>query len=233
MHTRLLPRLLVLTATLAVTAAHAGLVTVAPADDTFITQYGVLGGANSTHGADTSLFSIYANNGNPGFRSYPLVRFDLSSLAGQIVQGPATFEMFLQGTNFGNEGTRLVSVHEVLTPWAGSTATFGNFGGTLDVQFGTDVTAALDTIPVTYLGTGDRYVSWTIPTAVLQGWIDQPSTNNGLLLFNTATANALDLQFSPMEEANAPRLSFDAIPEPGTALFGLALVGTALIRRRR
>lgn len=213
--------------------AHAGPVSLTAADDTFITEYPALGGANSTHGADASLYSIYGNFGAPAYRSYPLVRFDLSGLAGETVTGPATFDLFVQGTNFG-DFTRHVSVHEVLIPWAGSTATFNNFGGAPDVQFGTDVTTALDTILITYPGTGNRYVSWTIPASVLQGWIDQPATNDGLLVFNTELVNGSDLQFGSKETANAPRLSFSTVPEPGTvALCALGLLGTALTRRAR
>ncbi len=225
---------LLITTTLALTGfAHAGPVSLTAADDTFITEYLVLGGPNSTHGADASLYSIYGNFGAPAYRSYPLVRFDLSGLAGETVTGPATLDLFVQGTNFGDL-TRNVSVHGVLIPWTGSTATFNNFGGAPDVQFGTDVTSALDTIFFTYPGTGDRCESWTIPASVLQGWIDLPSTNHGLLVFNTALVNSSDLQFGSMETANAPRLSFATVPEPGTAaLLGLGLLGTALTRRTR
>ena len=122
----------------------------------------------------------------------------------------------------------------MLIPWADSTVTFNNFGATPDVQIGSDVGASLHTINLNYPGPGDRYESWTIPAAVLQGWIDQPSTNLGLLVFNTTLVFGQDLQFGSGESANEPRLSFTAVPEPSTAaLVGVMLAGFAGLRRRR
>ena len=119
----------------------------------------------------------------------------------------------------------------MLIPWADSTVTFNNFGATPDVQIGSDVGGSLHTINLTYPGPGDRYESWTIPAAVLQGWIDQPSTNRGLLVFNTTLVFGQDLQFGSGESANEPRLSFMAVPEPtSAALLGL---GTLLCASRR
>ena len=89
------PRSLLLSAGLIVAMAastQADLFTLTATEDTFITEHPSLGGPTSTHEADPSLYSIYGNFGLPGGRSYPLVRFDLSSLAGQTVVGPATFE---------------------------------------------------------------------------------------------------------------------------------------------
>ena len=43
----------------------------------------------------------------------------------------------------------------------------------------------LDTQSILLTGTSDaRYVDWTIPASVLQGWIDDPSSNFGLLIDN-------------------------------------------------
>ena len=198
-------------------------------DDTFITEYRALAGANSSHGADTSLYSILANGGNPGYRSYPLVRFNLAAYAGTHVNGPATFSMYLQGTYFGSSTTRQVAVHEVLTAWTGSTATFNNFGAAPGVQAGSDISAVLDTIEVAYPGSGNRYVSWTLAADVVQGWIDNPSQNFGLLTANLELPNLTDLQFGSLESANAPRLSF-AVPEPGS--FALVAVGLLVAARR-
>lgn len=228
-----LPALLFLAGTILASPAWSVPVTLTATDDTYISQHGGLGGPNATHGADTSLFAIFANGGNPAFRSYPLVQFDLSALAGETVTGPVTFEMFVQGTAAFPQFTRQVSVHQVLIPWDGGTATFNNFGAAPDVQFGSDVTAALDTIPVDYPAPGNRYVSWSLSADLVQGWIDDPSTNHGLLLFNQELQNVRDLQFGSLETANAPLLSF-SVPEPSTlALLVVGVLGAGWRARRR
>ncbi len=177
--------------------------------DAYISDHDGLGGSNANHGSDAVLFSIWGNGGSPGVRAFPLVQFDLSSLpSGAAVIGDATLELFVMGTAFA-QFTRTVSVHEVLIPWDDVTVTFNNFGATPDVDFGVDVGASsLDVQPVAYPAPGDRFVSWTIPQAVIQGWMDDPASNHGILVFNQEAANFLDLQFSSLEGANAPSLTF-------------------------
>jgi len=228
-----------------VLATAAGLATadtVTASQDTYISEHPVLGGANATHGSDTVLFSIYANGGAPAFRAFPLVEFDLTSYAGKIVSGPATLELYVSGTGIFPQNSRPVSVHEVLISWTDATATYNNFGAASGVQPGTDIGSALDTQLVAYPAPGDRYVSWTIPTATVQGWIDDPASNYGLLIFNQVLANRQDLQFSSMEGDNAPRLSLDwwmattgnDAPEPSVvALLALGCIALLTLRRRR
>ncbi len=208
------------------------LVSVGASADTYITEYNAIGGSNSVNDTATSLYAITANGGNPAFRSYPLVSFDLSAIINKKVVGPATFEMFVQGTNFGFDSSKQVSVHEVLTDWDSTTLTFNTFGAAAGVQFGTDVGIELDSTSIIYPGVGNRYISWEIPQTVIQSWIDDPSTNNGLLLVNQELQNFTDLQFGSLESQNAPKLTFTSVSEPTIVLLlgaGLLLIG----RRRR
>ncbi len=108
------------------------------------------------------------------------IQFDLSSLTGVTVVGPATLELFVVGTDFGFQATR----------WNANTSTFNNFGAAPDVQFGTDVGSALDVQPVPYPSPGNRFVSWTIPQSIVQDWIDNPASNHGVLVFNQEVANS-------------------------------------------
>lgn len=222
---------MVASAALLPSAAWATPVSVLASDDTFITEYSSLGGPDSSHGAVASLFSILANGGSPLYRSYPLIRFDLSVYGGAHVVGPATISTYVQGTDFGSTTTRSVAIREVLTSWSGSTATFNNFGGSPGVQDG-EVSAILDTIDIDYPGTGDRYVSWTIAADVVQRWLDNPSQNYGLLIANLELPNVRDLQFGSRESRNAPTLAF-SVPEPGALALSLTGLMLAALWRRQ
>ncbi|MFN0069503.1 MAG: DNRLRE domain-containing protein [Limisphaerales bacterium] len=212
---------------------HAGpAAVVLPVADTMVTEAPGLGGVVSSHGSDILLFAT----GMPAFRSYPLVRFDLSAFTGQTLTGPATFEFWLtEGAPTGL--TSPVSVHAILRPWDEATETLQTFGGPLDINPGR-VGPAVDTVPVTYSGTADQgFVSWSLPADLVQGWIDDPSSNFGLLIRNTATGPGTDLLFQSREGTHPPQLTFDmvVVPEPAEwgALAGLMLVGFATARRHR
>lgn len=190
--------------------------TLNPSQDTYITEHNGLGGPNSVHGSDPTLFAIFASFGDPAFRSYPLVQFDLSALAGETVVGPANLELFVVGTDFGFQFTRTVAAHNVLIPWNSNSATFNNFGAAPDVQFGTDVGSSFAVQEVAYPLPGDRYVSWSIPQSIVQSWIDNPASNHGVLIFNQELPNRVDLQFESMEGTNVPRLTLSLLPPPPT-----------------
>lgn len=78
--------------------------------------------------------------------------------------------------------------------------------------------------------TSYRYVDLTIPQAVMQGWIDDPSSNAGLLIRSYSTARTY-IYTSEFSAIGRPQLTF-TIPEPAT-LSLLSFAGLALIRRRK
>lgn len=212
---------------------HAGpAAVVLPVADTMVTEHPGLGGHQSSHGPDTLLYAIGAS----GFRAFPLVQFDLTGFTGQTVTGPATFEFWL--TDGAPTGlTRPVSVHVVLQPWNEATESFQSFGDPLDLN-PARIGPAVATVPVTYSGNPDQgFVSWSLPADLVQGWIDDPSANFGLLIRNTATEPGTDLLFQSREGAHPPQLTFDAVvvPEPAGwgALAGLVAAGFGAAHRRR
>ncbi len=206
--------------------ASAALNTLVPVADTFITVHPNLGGASSNHGSDAFLAVIGPHAGN-AVVTHSMVRFDLSAYAGQTVTGPATFSMYVQGTDFNNPSVpdRSIILKNIVGTWDEATVTANN----ASFVHG----PVLDTLSIHYLTSADDgYVSWTLPAAYVQNWIDSPASNDGLFLQNVAGGPINDLQFGSRESAHQPQLAFSTIPAPGClALLGLGAAG--MIRRRR
>jgi hypothetical protein len=206
-------------------AAGAGATTLTPVADTFITVHPTLGGASSNHGSDSSLFVIGPNAPQPVV-SHTLVRFDLSAYAGQTVQGPVAFSMYVQGTDFNNSGVpdRNIIVRNIAGTWGENTVNANN------ATLVPGVTVA--TQSVHYLTSADNgYVSWTLPAAYVQTWIDAPLSNDGLFVQNLTGGPLNDLQFGSRESGNPPLLTF-TVPEP-SALAALCVGAVGVIGRKR
>lgn len=211
---------------LAVASASAGVVTLTPVADTFITVHPTLGGPSSNHGSDAFLAVIGPNLGNPVV-THSMVRFDLSGYAGQTVVGTATFSMYVQGTNFNNPGVadRNIVIRDIVGVWNEATVTANNASFVPG--------SVLDTQSIHYLTSADDgYVSWTLPAAYVQNWIDASASNNGLFVQNLTGGPINDLQFGSRESAHQPQLAFNTIPEPG-CLALLSIGAARMIRRRR
>ena len=103
------------------------------------------------------------------------------------------------------------NAREVLGPWEETNATWNNFIGadwtTWQSQFGASV---LDS-KVNDRGYFTNH--WIIPKELVQAWIDNPSTNNGIALIPQATGNS-DLR--NRRAIPAPWLTFDLISGGGT-----------------
>ncbi|MCX7423786.1 MAG: DNRLRE domain-containing protein [Planctomycetia bacterium] len=172
--------------------------TATPISDTFITEHGGLGGATSTHGADTLVWLI----GQSSFRSTPQFRFDLTPYAGRTVTGDVTFALYLPASNT-NGFSQVVELREATVTWDSST-TFTNISG--GGPTGSINSTILDQRTVAYNGT-PNYVQFTLPKSVIQSWIDNPASNRGLVL-KTQSISGNDLKFESREAANPPKLTF-------------------------
>jgi hypothetical protein len=186
--------------------ASATVDTLTPVADTFITIHPGLGGPTSNHGSDAYLAVIGPNAGNPVF-TVSMVRFDLSAYAGRTVNGPVTFSMYVQGSDFNNPTVppRNIDVRNIAGTWNEATVTANNASFVPG--------AVLDTQSIHYLTSADdRYVSWTLPASYVQNWIDLPSSNNGLYIQNPTGGPLNDLQFGSRESAHTPQLTLTLIP---------------------
>ncbi len=141
----------------------------APVADTFITESAALGGVNSRHGDDRTLVL----SGASGARSAPFFRFDLARFAGQTVTEDVVFQVYL--ANSGAAAAQTVNLRQSTSNWNEDT-TFANIPG--GGPFGSINPVALDSRQINYSPTANpaRYVSFTIPRAIVQNWIDNPAT---------------------------------------------------------
>jgi hypothetical protein len=210
--------------------------TIAASADTYIAEHTVLGGKGSIHGTDPTLYEIGAST----FRAFPLVRFDLSGFAGETVTGSAALSLNVTGIHpSAAQATQHLEARQVLVSWEEATLSWNSFGpGPIS---GTNVSpTALDPHTVT-VKAGD-VVTFSLPAAVVQTWIDSPSTNYGLLLYSTTNVTIKDIHFASKENttASGPELSFDTdaiSPAPAPPIgrgvpILIAVAGMLLARRR-
>jgi hypothetical protein len=188
-------------------------------------------------------FRLYFNgypSGGGGWQSYPLLKFDLSAYADHVVLGNATLRMYL----YESPGSLTVPgrLHEMKVNWTETSVPWDP--NPADPQTlptaGTHYESTI--LHTTNISTTLGYYSWTVPGSLVQDWIDSPSTNYGLILYQPDNGNnATTKQFRPSEHSNGdfgPYLDFEAdapdplvVPEPtGLGLIGLALLG---LRKRR
>lgn len=232
MKTRIVRSLaLVLLHFITITSSPLRAATITAVADTFISEHEFHNGPTTAHGSDLLLYSVL---GNPNFKTFPLIRFDLSPFTGQTV-GSAQLELFVSLGHEADPGTtRQVSVYPILVPWSEAAITYNSFGASPGLQFGVDVaTSPVDVQPVRYPGPGPRYIAWNIPASVVQQWINSPTSNNGLLVYNNESINQRDLGFDSREAANAPRLTVNIVPEPTAATLLSATLAFLLLHRNR
>ncbi|MFN6103452.1 MAG: PKD domain-containing protein, partial [Planctomycetaceae bacterium] len=200
------------------------IVTLAAADDTFITDADGLGGPYSAHGTDTNLWSInyFTPGGGGSLATRPMFHFDLSEYEGRDATGDAKFRAHIigpQNPDYYKSSSRRVDLYQIMSPWDDATVTFSAHPGIAFIQ----------SQWVQYVGDTNQYIEWTIPQAVVQGWLDAPSTNHGVMIVNELPdAFFYDLIFASVEHpSNRPAqldlavdgrlpISVDLVDEDGT-----------------
>ncbi len=173
--------------------------------DTYVNDAAGSGGPNTPHGSEAALLAT--NWFNPGaggsLASWPLIRFDLTHLGYPTINGDGTFRVHLIGPGSSSHHfstPRRVDLYQITSPWNESSATWNTRPSG----------SYLNSLHIVYQG-DNRWVEWTVPQSVLQGWIDHPETNYGLMLVNELPDSFFfDLIFAAREYGNGmePQLSF-------------------------
>jgi len=127
----------------------------------------------------------------------------------------------------------------MLIPWSEFTVTFANLGGTPGAQAGVDFDSVILATFGESVGSGSPQVNFTVPASVIQGWINNPSSNFGFIL-EPNTVTQINFDFLSREGGAAPILTFSAtappsdVPEPSTGWLAICGLGTlAALRVRR
>ncbi len=214
-------------------SARASTVSLLASSDTYITDQPNLGGPTSAHGLDDLL---WLSRGSGVTRKFPLVRFDLSAYENRIINSPtAEFRLELVTAWGGQIGLmQSISIRETLVDWDEKTVSFANFGGT-GFNEAAQTGSNLVTRNVTYNGL-EESILFTIPSSVVQGWIDDPAKNYGLIVISNTPVNETDFVFSSREGTVVPRLSFDVAPVPVPSafiLFGSGILGLIGMAKRK
>ncbi len=160
--------------------------------------------------------SVYNNPGNSQ-NSY--LFFDLSAHSGSTVIGDGT--LTLASTGDANNFVLNGFLYQAAGSWDEASISWNNQPSSTG--------ASLSTIN----GTFTQLVNWTLPNAILQGWLDNPGSNLGLVLIADTTST---LTFHSSENgisATIPRLTFNTVPEPSMPMMLALLFLSRLFGRHR
>jgi hypothetical protein len=159
--------------------------------------------ANTDYRNSSSSFYPYVDN-TTGTTSDSLFYFDLSAYAGQTVTGDGTVHFFW-ADEWG--GTKVqFDLYKATTSWANLPDGEATYNHLLAIGYrGSSPIASYST---TCAGDGSvptHDLIFTIPQSVLQGWLDDPSTNYGLIVNAAPQVSGVVDQFVgciPMKETH-------------------------------
>ena len=166
--------------------------------------------------------SIFAGNTDNGFARRALLRFDVGA---QIPPGSTinSVTLTLTITRGGNNADSIMELHPIDAAWVEGTEGCGTRGGgqgepsTGGVTWNTQpgFGASSGSAPVS----GSNPVVWTSNTAMVadvQGWIDNPGSNNGWMVIGDEVNPTTARRFDSSEGGSVPQLVVDFTPTGDT-----------------
>jgi Domain of unknown function (DUF5050) len=161
------------------------------------------GDPSTPYGKPPNEKEIVAGRDSNGKQDKILIKFDLSSLPTGATITSATLRLNLINTlPLGSTASYNIGLYKIIKSWLETTATWSNFssGGNYDSTRQAVTSVALGT---------KGFKEWTVPVAVINGWISTPSSNYGLALVYESSTKGPDYQFASKENmtvANRPQL---------------------------
>jgi len=153
--------------------------------------------STTNYGGATTLGADGDDPGGSGRDAYSTLRWDLSSIpAGSKVSSVSIT------LNVTNGSTQTYQLYELKRPWVESTATWllyasGSPWEVAGAKGSLDRGAQVGSVPAPKAGKQN----FTLSASVVQGWIENPSSNQGIIIANATNTNGFD--FSSREVADA------------------------------
>jgi len=192
-------------------SAFAATATIEPsADNTLAQDF-----PDNSSGACDSIFAGNTDNGI-GFARRALLRFDLSSIPPGSVINSVTLSMAV--TRGSNHVDSTFTLHPVTSAWVEGTAGCGTRGGGQGEPTAGGGTT-WNTMPGFGAASGSTLINNTSPTwstpamaSDVQGWLDNPGSNNGWILLGDETIPTSTRRFDSREGGSPPSLLVDFTP---------------------
>ncbi len=185
--------------------------TITPAADTTLAQ----DFPDNSSGACDSLFAGNTDNG-VGSARRALMRFDLSTIPPGSVINSVTLSMTV--TRGSNHVDSIFTLHPVTSAWVEGTAGCGTRGGGQGAPTAGGGTT-WNTMPGFGAASGSTLINNTSPgwssasmAGDVQGWLDNPATNNGWILIGDETIPTSTRRFDSREGGSPPSLLVDFTP---------------------
>ncbi|OEC01259.1 hypothetical protein GY31_13200 [Lysinibacillus sphaericus] len=135
-----------------------------------------------------------------------LLKFDLSVVPSSTTIVSADLNLWFSSTN--NNSPISINLHNVTSPWEENQAswtyaktipytTWKTAGG----DFSTNTIGSVKNIGTPPTNIADAMVNWKVPLNVVQGWINNPSTNYGFLLKGDNEATQIYKKFASSEQS--------------------------------
>lgn len=152
-------------------------------------------------------FSYYTDANNPVYIGYndisavarAIIKFDLSSLPSSKIIVDKAELIISTNEKSNNGGAQNVSVHKVTTSWTVFEASwYRNTNSTTWTIDGGDFDSHTMTANATYNLPPNSQLTIPLDTAVVQGWMERPNENYGMLLkcFNESSFNYSEIYSS-------------------------------------